>query len=55
MKQEIIHKEQIDDFGREIALLGIKEDIPKQAVFLFSTLFAQTSVYHGKTTRWPNN
>ena len=27
MKQEIIHKEQIDDFGRETALLGVSETL----------------------------
>ena len=27
MKQEIIHKEQIDDFGRETALMGVSETL----------------------------
>ena len=27
MKQEIIHKEQIDDFGRETVLLGVSETL----------------------------
>ena len=27
MKQEIMHKEQIDDFGRETALLGVTETL----------------------------
>ncbi len=27
MKQELISKEQIDDFGRETALLGVKETL----------------------------
>jgi len=27
MKQEIIHREQIDDFSRETALMGVKETL----------------------------
>jgi len=27
MKQELIQKKQIDDFGRETAMLGVKETL----------------------------
>ena len=27
MKQKLIQKEQLDDFGRETALLGVKETL----------------------------